>query len=86
MKRVILEELVEAGREGDRSRFDRLFDMWFAAVYALTLRRVGGDRRKAEQLTRRLLIGCMRFALTPPAARPMSVESTKSQRGRAELY
>ena len=83
MKTMILDELVDAARSGDRVRFDRLFDLWFAAVYALTLRRVSGDRLRAENLTRRLLIACVRAALTAGSVVAADDESTKEPRANA---
>ena len=81
MKPVILEELVDAARRGDRAEFDRLFDLWFGAVYRVTLRRVDGDEARAQSLTRRMLIECVRLALTPAGAdSPTPGESTKDQR------
>jgi hypothetical protein len=80
MKPVILEELVDAARRGDRAQFDRLFDLWFSAVYRLTLRRVDGDEARAQSLTQRVLVECVRLALTPAGADSSSAgESTKDQ-------
>ena len=81
MKPVILEELVDAARRGDRAQFDRLFDLWFSVVYRLTLRRVDGDEARAQSLTQRILIECVRLALTPAGDDSSSSagESTKDQ-------
>jgi hypothetical protein len=83
MEPVILEDLVEAARRGDRARFDRLFDLWFGAVYRVTLKRVDGDEARAQTLTRRILVGCMRKALTPSSTTLPSGESTKRHSRRA---
>ena len=79
MKPIILEELVDAARRGDRAQFDRLFDVWFGAVYRLTLRRVDGNEEHAQSLTRRILIECVRLALTPVGDTPSADESTNDQ-------
>jgi hypothetical protein len=82
MEPVILEDLVEAARRGDRARFDRLFDLWFGAVYRATLKRVKGDEARAQLLTHRILVGYVRLALTPHNPRPPG-ESTKGHSRRA---
>ena len=79
MRAAILEEIFDAARAGDRARFDRLFDVWFQAVYRSTLRRVDGSRLRAELLTRQILIDCVNDALTPEDAEPRSDESTKDR-------
>jgi len=79
MRTAILEEIFEAARAGDRARFDRLFDVWFQAVYRATLRRVDGSRLRAELLTRQILIDCVNDALTPREAELRADESTKDR-------
>jgi hypothetical protein len=79
MKLVIPEALVKSAQRGDRRRFDQLFDIWLEAVYAMTLRSVGGDRARAQPLMRRLLLDCVRSEFTTPAA-SMARESTNDRR------
>jgi hypothetical protein len=79
MKTAILEEIFEAARAGDRARFDRIFDVWFQAVYKSTLRRVDGSRLRAELLTRQILIDCVNDALTPRDVELRADESTKDR-------
>jgi hypothetical protein len=78
MKSAIVEELVEAARRGDRAQYDRLFDLWFGAVYRITLQRVDGDEARAQALTCRALLHDVRLVLTPGAdASSQRGESTK---------
>ncbi|HXK22545.1 MAG TPA: hypothetical protein VMS55_07710 [Myxococcota bacterium] len=79
MRTAILEEIFDAARAGDRARFDRLFDVWFQAVYRWTLRRVEGSRLRAELLTQQILIDCVNDALTPPDDALRADESTKDR-------
>ena len=53
-RRPLLEELIDAAREGDRVTFDRLFDLWFCAVFSDARRRIG-DPEQARKLTGSLL-------------------------------
>lgn len=83
MKPVILEELVDAARRGDRAQFDRLFDLWFGAVYRLTLRRVDGNEARAQSLTQQVLIECVRVALTPSGANATGQAAGESTKGQS---
>lgn len=53
--RPLVDDLVHCARCGDRARFDTLFDLWLAVVFAESAR-LTGDRRAAEHLTRELLV------------------------------
>ena len=81
MRDAILNQLVAAGCSGDRQRFDQLFELWFEAVYAATLIRVDGDHRRAQPLTRRLLIGCVRSAMSRANSRIESKSTNEPRRG-----
>ena len=48
-------ELMRAAWRGDEATFDRLFDAWFAVLYAAAWRRTG-DRARAEALTREMAV------------------------------
>jgi hypothetical protein len=56
-------ELLAAARDGDRERFDALFDAWVIAAYAAALRRTQGERDRAEAMTSAFLIGLVQNAL-----------------------
>lgn len=49
------DELMRAVWRGDEETFDRLFDAWFAVLYASAWRRTG-DRARAEALTREMAV------------------------------
>ena len=82
--RTIQYELLDAARDGDRERFDALFDAWLIAVYAEALRRSQGERSRAEALTSALLIGAVRSALAACEEQAPS-ESTNGLRKAAAL-
>jgi hypothetical protein len=89
-RHTILNELIAAARSGDRKRFDQLFDVWFEAVYAVSVVRVDGDRKRAQPLTRRLLIGRVRTAIAEQAATAeqaprTAIKSTKDPRRGASM-
>lgn len=81
MRDAILNQLVAAARRGDRQSFDQLFEICFDAVYAVTLRRVDGDQRRAKPLTRRLLISCVRAAMSRADSHIGSKSTNESRRG-----
>ena len=49
------DELMRAVWRGDAATFDRLFDAWFAVLYAAAWQRTG-DRARAEALTREMAV------------------------------
>jgi hypothetical protein len=57
----VVNELLRAGRNEDRDRFDVLFDLWLSAVFARASASQR-DRKAAEDLTREVLIDAVRTA------------------------
>jgi hypothetical protein len=65
-RRPLVEELLDAARAGDRSRFDRLFDLWFEGVLAGAHRALQ-DRTLAHERTGVLLRRALATRLAPSA-------------------
>jgi len=60
-----VDELIRAARADDRARFDRLFDLWFDAVFAAASRRSGAPPApgSAEEVTADVLRRVLREKL-----------------------
>jgi hypothetical protein len=63
-------ELMRAAWRGDAATFDRLFDAWFAVLYAEAWRRTR-NRAQAEELTRQLAIDRVCAAAERPLAQSL---------------
>lgn len=63
----VADELMRAAWSGDENTFDRLFDAWFAVLYAAAWRRTG-DRAGAEALTREMAVAQILAAAERPLA------------------
>lgn len=53
-RQLLLDQLVEAGRQDDLAEFDRIFDRCFERVYGLAWR-VTRERARAEAITAHIL-------------------------------
>ena len=83
-RRPLIEELIDAARAGDRTTFDRLFDLWFEAVLADAQRSLG-DRAGAQELTGTLLRRTLAARLLAPLPDGgPSVETASRPRTRGE--
>jgi hypothetical protein len=63
-------ELMRAAWRGDEETFDRLFDVWFAVLYAKAWRKTR-DRARAEALTREMIMTEIAGAAERPVARTL---------------
>ena len=61
------DELMRAAWRGDEETFDRLFDAWFAVLYAAAWQRTN-DRARAEALTREMAVRQILEAAERPLA------------------
>jgi hypothetical protein len=57
----LVEDLLRAGQQGDRDRFDELFDLWLEAVFARASASQR-ERQAAEEITRRVMLDAVRAA------------------------
>jgi hypothetical protein len=64
------DELMRAVWRGDEATFDRLFDAWFAVLYAAAWRETG-DRARAEALTREMAVRQILDAAERPLPRTL---------------
>ena len=64
---ALAETLVRAGRAGDRTAFDRVYDSWFDAIYSMA-RQSSRDIKSAEELTSRLIAQAIQPLLQDPSA------------------
>lgn len=63
-------ELMRAAWQGDEDTYDRLFDAWFAVLYAEAWRQTR-NRAQAEKLTRKLAIDRICAAAERPLAQSL---------------
>jgi hypothetical protein len=65
----LVDDLLRCAESGDRARFDALFELWLAVIFAESIRRLG-EQRSAEDLTRALLLRAVQRAVDRIQAKP----------------